>query len=132
MSYLPRDRKASCVWRDPLQKPLSDYSQCNQNPEGCGQCANARRRCPGYRKLEDVIFKDESDKVVRKFQARESRSSQKLAFPAKSAVSFEGSSPDQDDGMEFVLSDTTTLPLDRKSTRLNSGHPSISRMPSSA
>ena len=102
--------KASCVWHGPLPKRFSDSLQCDQNPEGCGQCANARRKCPGYRKLEDVIFKDESGKVARKFQSREARSSQKLGFAAKSAASSEESSPDQDDGIEFVLSDTTTLP----------------------
>ena len=56
-----------------------------------------------------MIFKDESSKVVRKFQAREARSSQRLAFAAKPGVRPEDSGPDQEDGMEFVLSDTITL-----------------------
>jgi hypothetical protein len=96
---------------NPLQSHFSDSSQCDLKPQGCGQCANARRKCPGYRKLGDVIFKDESGKVMRKFQEREARSSQMLALVAESAVGSDECSTDQEDCMEFVLSDTTTLPV---------------------
>lgn len=60
--------------------------QCNKDPEGCRQCFNAGRTCPGYRKLEDVIFKDESGNVARKIKARDARLNQKSVSQGKSAV----------------------------------------------
>lgn len=57
-----------------------------------------------------MIFKDESRKVVRKFQAREARCSQKFASPSRSVASPEGSGAEQDGAMEVVRSDTTILP----------------------
>lgn len=49
-------------------------TRCDQRPEGCTQCSNAKRVCPGYRALGDVIFKDVTTKVIRKAKAGEVRS----------------------------------------------------------
>jgi hypothetical protein len=76
--------------------------QCNRDPEGCRQCFNAGRTCPGYRKLEDVIFKDESGNVARKIKARDARFNQKSASPAKSAIVVKGERADK--SLEFVRS----------------------------
>ncbi|TVY27183.1 hypothetical protein LHYA1_G004682 [Lachnellula hyalina] len=54
-------------------------TRCDKVPEGCGQCKNAKRICPGYRKLGDLIFRDESSNVVHKFKAREAREAKTMA-----------------------------------------------------
>ncbi|TVY47742.1 hypothetical protein LOCC1_G002741 [Lachnellula occidentalis] len=54
-------------------------TRCDQVPEGCGQCKNAKRVCPGYRKQGDLIFRDQSSNVVHKFKAREAREAKKVA-----------------------------------------------------
>lgn len=48
-------------------------TRCDQVPEGCTQCARAKRKCPGYRSTGDVIFRNESENVIRKFKAKEAR-----------------------------------------------------------
>ena len=49
-----------------------------------------------------------------------------------SASFFGWSFPNQGDGSTYLINDVTNYRLDRKSTRLNSSHTDISRMPSSA
>ena len=39
---------------------------------------------------------------------------------------------DKNEGISYIVSDQVGPPIDRKSTRLNSSHHAISRMPSSA
>src|SRR6266480_3557849 len=51
-------------------------TRCDQIPEGCTQCKRAKRKCPGYRPIGDVIFRDESKNVVRKVKAKEARAKQ--------------------------------------------------------
>jgi hypothetical protein len=94
----------------PAESFPADTSQCDQKPDGCTQCANARRQCPGYRKLGDVVFKDESVKIVRKFQAKEVRNNERLPVRVKAAGSSCESMLDADDCLEVVYSDTTVLP----------------------
>lgn len=48
-------------------------SRCDKLPEGCTQCKKAKRECPGYRQLGDVIFHNESEKVMRKAKAKEAK-----------------------------------------------------------
>ncbi|XPS69864.1 hypothetical protein M3J09_002116 [Ascochyta lentis] len=52
-------------------------SRCDQATP-CGQCVKAGRICPGYRNVVDLLFHDESDKVVRKSKGQSSKS----AIPA--------------------------------------------------
>jgi Fungal specific transcription factor domain len=47
---------------------LLTLTQCDLRPLGCSQCAKASMDCPGYRNQLDLIFRDESDNVVRKAQ----------------------------------------------------------------
>jgi len=64
-----------------------EEDQMRPNTEGCTQCKRAKRNCPGYRTQGDLIFRDESTNVVRKFKAKEARkqaalkSSQLLSTP---------------------------------------------------
>ncbi|KAK7700442.1 hypothetical protein SLS57_012083 [Botryosphaeria dothidea] len=69
--------------------------RCDQQPlpAGCTQCSRAKRQCPGYRDLQQVLFRNESAKVekrVRTTSARKKHSStarddvQQLATPASS------------------------------------------------
>jgi hypothetical protein len=51
-------------------------TRCDQIPEGCTQCKRAKRKCPGYRAIGDVIFRDESKNVVRKAKTKEARAKQ--------------------------------------------------------
>jgi len=48
----------------------TDYAKCDAKPGGCSQCQRTGRECPGYRKQIDVIFQDQSERVVRKEQIR--------------------------------------------------------------
>ena len=49
-------------------------SQCDQATP-CGQCVKSGRVCPGYRNAVDLLFHDESEKVVRKIKAQRSKPS---------------------------------------------------------
>ncbi|OJD38006.1 c6 finger domain protein [Diplodia corticola] len=44
--------------------------RCDQLPlpDGCSQCSKAKRQCPGYRDLQQVLFRNESAKVERRVQ----------------------------------------------------------------
>ncbi|KAK7522558.1 uncharacterized protein IWZ02DRAFT_432557 [Phyllosticta citriasiana] len=44
--------------------------QCDQQPDGCSQCAKSRRTCPGYRSQLDVMFRNESTRIEKKVKAR--------------------------------------------------------------
>lgn len=44
--------------------------RCDQRPGGCIRCAKARRECPGYRDLSDLMFRNESKDVIRKAKAK--------------------------------------------------------------
>ncbi|CAG8958281.1 hypothetical protein HYFRA_00000636 [Hymenoscyphus fraxineus] len=46
---------------------------------GCTQCKRAKRTCPGYRIAGELMFRDESSNVVRKFKATEARHKKALA-----------------------------------------------------
>ena len=42
----------------------------DQRAGGCIRCAKARRECPGYRDLSDLMFRNESTDVIRKAKAK--------------------------------------------------------------
>lgn len=60
-------------------------TKCDQVPEGCTQCKRAKRECPGYRAPGDLIFRNESSNVIRKFKAKEAKV--KTASPKSLLVS---------------------------------------------
>ncbi|KAK4106738.1 hypothetical protein N658DRAFT_414728 [Parathielavia hyrcaniae] len=44
--------------------------RCDQREPGCGQCDKRQQKCPGYRNLVDLMFRDESSHVIKKAKAR--------------------------------------------------------------
>ncbi|KAK8182095.1 uncharacterized protein BKA78DRAFT_57200 [Phyllosticta capitalensis] len=44
--------------------------RCDQQPDGCSQCAKSKRTCPGYRSQLDVMFRNESTRIEKKVKAR--------------------------------------------------------------
>ena len=65
------------------QAAIINKPQCDKQPDGCGQCKRAKRECPGYRVPGDVIFRNESDNVIKKFKAKEA----KVKAASKSPIS---------------------------------------------
>jgi Fungal specific transcription factor domain len=43
-------------------------TKCDQWRPGCGQCRNARQECPGYRTEIDLLFRNESAKIIQKYK----------------------------------------------------------------
>ncbi|KAM7199076.1 hypothetical protein V8F20_005894 [Naviculisporaceae sp. PSN 640] len=43
---------------------------CDQRAQGCGQCEKRQQKCPGYRNLVDLMFRDESSHVIKKAKAK--------------------------------------------------------------
>ncbi|UPX14778.1 uncharacterized protein EKO05_0005250 [Ascochyta rabiei] len=60
-------------------------SRCDQ-ASPCGQCVKAGRVCPGYRNAIDLLFHDESAKVIRKSKGQLSKSTSVSAASGKVAV----------------------------------------------
>jgi transcription factor-like protein len=57
--------------------------QCDQDTPTCSQCRRANRSCPGYRDQLSLMFRDESQAVVRK--ARAAASGRRGASPVHSS-----------------------------------------------
>ncbi|KAK0753052.1 hypothetical protein B0T18DRAFT_423674 [Schizothecium vesticola] len=47
--------------------------RCDQKEPGCGQCDKREQKCPGYRNLVDLMFRDESSHVIKKAKAKARR-----------------------------------------------------------
>lgn len=78
-------------------------TRCDKLPAGCTQCTNAKRLCPGYRALGDVLFRDVTTNVIRKAKAAEGRAKQaasRTAPPTPSAIDDDGDASQE--GMELV------------------------------
>lgn len=58
-------------------------TRCDQRAGGCTQCSNAKRVCPGYRPLGDVLFKDVTTNVIRKAKAGEARAKAASRAPSQ-------------------------------------------------
>lgn len=60
-------------------RPTSDINrcglQCDQREPGCGQCEKRQQKCPGYRNLVDLMFRDESSHVIRKATSKSRKKS---------------------------------------------------------
>lgn len=78
--------------------------KCSQQPDGCSQCARASQKCPGYRSQVDVIFRNESDNVVRKAKARAERVKQAKTEPSSksSTAAYPTPAEDAEEGLEVV------------------------------
>ena len=74
-------------------------TRCDKLPDGCTQCTNAKRVCPGYRAMGDVLFKDVTTKVIRKAKAGEVRAKQAtLRSTPQTSTPQTPSATDDDDG----------------------------------
>lgn len=74
-------------------------TRCDKLPDGCTQCTNAKRVCPGYRAMGDVLFKDVTTNVIRKAKAGEVRAKQAaLRSSPQTSTPQTPSVTDDDDG----------------------------------
>ncbi|KAL2271885.1 hypothetical protein VTJ83DRAFT_1256 [Remersonia thermophila] len=66
--------------------------RCDQKEPGCGQCEKRHQKCPGYRNLVDLMFRDESSHVIKKAKerARKKASSAKRLSPPSTPSASEG------------------------------------------
>lgn len=109
-----------------ISSAVVNKPQCDQNPDGCGQCKRAKRECPGYRVPGDVIFRNESHNVIKKFKAKEARAKTKAVsnLPASepSTTPAEGSDNDSEESLEVVqqyapiLSYALAQPIEERAT----------------
>ncbi|KAK4123914.1 hypothetical protein N657DRAFT_573304 [Parathielavia appendiculata] len=54
--------------------------RCDQREPGCGQCEKRQQKCPGYRNLVDLMFRDESSHVIKKAKARARKKANNLGI----------------------------------------------------
>ncbi|KFY82406.1 hypothetical protein V500_10575 [Pseudogymnoascus sp. VKM F-4518 (FW-2643)] len=74
-------------------------TRCDKLPDGCTQCTNAKRVCPGYRAMGDVLFKDVTTNVIRKAKAGDLRAKQAaLRSTSQTSTPQTPSATDDDDG----------------------------------
>ncbi|KAH6711136.1 hypothetical protein DL95DRAFT_419426 [Leptodontidium sp. 2 PMI_412] len=95
-------------------------TKCDQVPEGCTQCKRAKRKCPGYRVPGDLIFRNESSNVIRKFKAKEAKEKQAAtlkASPPQSVVAVGSSSSAVDD--DWDISDGSLEIIQREDAPLS-------------
>ena len=50
--------------------PLLNPPQCDKKRESCGQCIRANLVCPGYYDASQIIFRHETESIVRKVQTQ--------------------------------------------------------------
>jgi hypothetical protein len=55
--------------------------RCDQKEPGCGQCDKRDQKCPGYRNLVDLMFRDESTHVIKKATKTRARARQPKPAP---------------------------------------------------
>ncbi|KAH7123631.1 hypothetical protein B0J11DRAFT_529503 [Dendryphion nanum] len=72
--------------------------KCDQRVPGCFKCSKSGFRCPGYRNLSDVVFRDESMRIIRRVEK------QKSVVPKSSSEEFE-------ENLELSVNDTPSYPL---------------------
>lgn len=93
--------------------------RCDQERPACSQCLKGNRVCPGYRDELSLMFRDESQQVVRK--ARNSAAARKSKTQARKAarrtLSPSESSPESTPG-------ATTVSVGRSSDVIDFGHES--------
>lgn len=56
--------------RTSLTSNSTDDEQCDQREPTCGQCEKRQQTCPGYRNMVDLMFRDESNHVIKKATGR--------------------------------------------------------------
>ena len=59
----------------PPSLPTADCCQCDQRKPGCLRCEKSNTQCPGYRNLNEVVFRDETRRIVQRVrQSQQSNS----------------------------------------------------------
>jgi hypothetical protein len=86
-------------------------TRCDQIPEGCTQCKRAKRKCPGYRPIGDVIFRDESKNVARKAKAKEARAKQAASKASTHTIVLTEEDTDSSSEEPCELVERTNSPL---------------------
>ncbi|KIX07330.1 uncharacterized protein Z518_01983 [Rhinocladiella mackenziei CBS 650.93] len=61
------------------------YGVCDQRKPGCLKCEKSDKQCPGYRNLDEVLFRDESERIIRK--ARPIEPSKSVLIPKTRVIS---------------------------------------------
>ena len=61
-----------CIVQGFLQFRSTDALQCDQQRPKCGKCIKLNLDCPGYRDLQQVMFRDQSAAVIRRVTKRQS------------------------------------------------------------
>ncbi|KAE8149423.1 hypothetical protein BDV25DRAFT_156336 [Aspergillus avenaceus] len=93
--------------------------RCDQARPTCSQCVKGHRACPGYRDELSLMFRDESQQVVRKAKAGTTQRRSKKAPKSTRIVSPTGSSPQgtgpSSRGSE--ISDFNDLPISPQPTQ---------------
>jgi hypothetical protein len=49
-----------------LKKASNSYVKCDQRKPSCSRCEKAKAQCPGYRNLADVLFRDDTERIMRR------------------------------------------------------------------
>ncbi|KAL7918528.1 hypothetical protein ACQKWADRAFT_303944 [Trichoderma austrokoningii] len=97
--------------------------RCDQKEPGCGQCSKRHIDCPGYRNMVDLMFRDESNDVIKKATAAKPRirklkhgvrAAPKLATPPQIAPPRPPSSPSMG---ALVVRDSPSKALKRRSNK---------------
>lgn len=87
-----------CTYRERIcwsaARSLNNSLQCDKIPEGCTQCKRAKRACPGYRPIGELIFRDESSRVVQKIKAKEARKRASNSPSSQAGYTKSGDDPD--------------------------------------
>ncbi|ORY13038.1 hypothetical protein BCR34DRAFT_562645 [Clohesyomyces aquaticus] len=55
--------------------------KCDQRRPGCMRCEKSKKECPGFRNLADVVFRDESSRLIQKTLARDSEGQLEQSVP---------------------------------------------------
>lgn len=98
-----RFRAPTSLFSYDLRDAVINKPQCDQRPEGCGQCKRTKRKCPGYRVLADVIFRNESDNVIQKFKAKEAKKMAAMSLASVPSPSSQGSDCGSLESLELVM-----------------------------
>ncbi|KAH6890326.1 hypothetical protein B0T10DRAFT_402895 [Thelonectria olida] len=62
--------------------------RCDQKEPSCGQCEKRQQTCPGYRNLVDLMFRDESSRVISKAEKHRSHPRKKTQTPDANSPSL--------------------------------------------
>ncbi|RHZ59021.1 Zn(II)2Cys6 transcription factor [Aspergillus thermomutatus] len=86
--------------------------RCDQVRPACSQCLKGNRACPGYRDELSLMFRDESQQVVRKARNSAAARKSKQARKARRTLSPSESSPESSSGATTVSASRSSDAID--------------------